>query len=212
MFLGLCNKLQSVLRMPLSLYAKPLLLQFSPLHSATVSIFFLQDIWGERALSFIPKMLAVGKCCLFPLAWVSGEFYIAYLVYVCLCLCMWCVCTCVFMFAYGQVVGYTHVYMHGCGSSTPTLMLRGFFSLFTSYAWRQPLLVKPRACSIQLVSLSNSFLALLSPHGECWPYWWAISPTQPVNGPQGYELKSSFRLAHYPLTHLYSRSFNDFWN
>lgn len=65
MFLGLCNKLQSVLCMPLSLYAKPMLLLFSPLHSATVSIFFLQDIWGEIALSFIPKMLSVGKCCLF---------------------------------------------------------------------------------------------------------------------------------------------------
>lgn len=74
--------------MPLSLYAKPLLLQFGPLHSATVSIFFSKTFGGEIALSFIPKMLAVGKCYLFPLVWFSGEFYIAYLVYVCLCLCM----------------------------------------------------------------------------------------------------------------------------
>lgn len=72
--------------------------------------------------------------------------------------------------------------------------------------------LEPRACSIQPVWLSTPFLALLSLHGECWTYWWAISPTQPVSGPQGYELKSSFRLAHYPLTHLCSRSFNDFWN
>lgn len=128
-------------------------------------LFFPLRHLGRNSLIFHTKDARRRQMLSLPLAWVSGEFYIAYLVYFCLCLCMWCVCTCVFMFAYDQVLGYMHVCVHGYGSSTPTLMLRGFFNLFTSYTFRQPLLnpeLAPFSSSSCLPRSWHCFLCMVS--------------------------------------------------
>lgn len=128
-------------------------------------LFFPLRHLGRNSLIFHTKDACRRQMLSLPLAWVSGEFYIAHLVYFCLCLCMWCVCTCVFMFAYGQVLGYMHVCVHGYGSSTPMLMLRGFFNLFTSYTFRQPLLnpeLAPFSSSSCLPRSWHCFLCMVS--------------------------------------------------
>lgn len=119
-------------------------------------LFFPLRHLGRNSLIFHTKDACCRQMLSLPLAWVSGEFYIAYLVYFCLCLCMWCVCTCVFMFAYGQV------YMHACMQGTCMCVCAWVWKFYTDVdvkrilqslyiLYIQATSLEPRACSIQLV-------------------------------------------------------------
>lgn len=119
-------------------------------------LFFPLRHLGRNSLIFHTKDTCRRQMLSLPLAWVSGEFYIAHLVYFCLCLCMWCVCTCVFMFAYGQV------YMHACMQGTCMCVCAWVWKFYTDVdakrilqslyiLYIQATSLEPRACSIQLV-------------------------------------------------------------